>query len=137
MAVLTRRAGEETRPRADAVPAGPVRRLPWAPVVFWLYAATLMLPILWMFLMSIRPNEDILGGFELVPDHVTFDNYRTFFTDGTWKDSYLNSITYTSLNAVMSLVVAVPAAYAFSLMYFLVIQVVCFVFFTVLTRAGR
>jgi glycerol transport system permease protein len=115
MAVLTSRPGREAREqRADVVPAGPVRRLPWAPVVFWLYAATLMLPILWMFLMSIRPNEDILGGFELVPDRVTFDNYRTFFTDGTWYDSYLNSITYTSMNAVMSLVVAVPAAYAFS-----------------------
>jgi glycerol transport system permease protein len=97
-----------------AAAARPGRRLPWAPLVFWLYAATLMLPILWMFGMSIRPNSDILGEFSLIPGEVTLDNYRTFFTDSTWYSSYLNSITYTSMNAVMSLVVAIPAAYAFS-----------------------
>ena len=96
MAVLTNRAGREATERAQVAAAGPRRRLPWAPVVFWLYAATLMLPIVWMFLMSIRPNADILGGFDLVPDDVTFENYRTFFTDATWYQSYLNSITYTS-----------------------------------------
>ncbi|TMR91806.1 carbohydrate ABC transporter permease [Nonomuraea basaltis] len=90
------------------------RRLPWARTVFWLYVATLMLPLLWMFGMSIRPNEDILGSFSLIPQRVTFDNYATFFTDVSWYSSYLNSIIYTSMNAVMSLIVALPAAYAFS-----------------------
>ncbi|MCK2221863.1 carbohydrate ABC transporter permease [Actinomadura sp. ATCC 31491] len=90
------------------------RRLPWARTVFWLYVATLMLPLLWMFGMSIRPNEDILGSFALIPQRVTFENYRTFFGDPSWYSSYLNSILYTSMNAVMSLIVALPAAYAFS-----------------------
>jgi glycerol transport system permease protein len=90
------------------------RQLPWGSTVFWLYAATLMLPILWMFGMSIRPNSDIVGSFSVIPKHVTLDNYRTFFTDSSWYSSYLNSIIYTSLNAVMSLAVAIPAAYAFS-----------------------
>jgi glycerol transport system permease protein len=113
MATLTRpRAG--ARERRDAEPAGAGRTLPWAPLVFWLYAATLMLPILWMFLMSVRPDEDILGDFSLVPQRVTLENYRTFFSDPTWYGSYLNSVVYTSMNAVMSLVLAVPAAYAFS-----------------------
>jgi glycerol transport system permease protein len=102
------------RERPELAPARPTRQLPWASTVFWLYAATLMLPILWMFGMSIRPNEDILGRFELFPSRVTFDNYRTFFTDESWYSSYLNSILYTSMNAVMSLIVAIPAAYAFS-----------------------
>jgi glycerol transport system permease protein len=90
------------------------RRLPWGRTVFWLYAVTLSLPILWMVGMSVRPNEDILGSFVLVPQRVTLDNYRTFFTDEAWYSSYLNSVIYTSMNAVMSLVVAIPAAYAFS-----------------------
>jgi glycerol transport system permease protein len=97
-----------------AVAAKARRQLPWAPLAFWLYAGTLMLPILWMFSMSIRPNADILGSFSLIPKRVTFDNYRTFFTDTSWYSSYLNSIVYTSLNTVLSLVVAIPAAYAFS-----------------------
>ena len=90
------------------------RRLPWASTVFWLYAVTLTLPILWMVGMSIRPNEDILGSFSLVPQRVTLDNYRTFFTDEVWYSSYLNSVISTSMNSVMSLIVAIPAAYAFS-----------------------
>jgi glycerol transport system permease protein len=90
------------------------RRLPWARTVFWLYALTLTLPILWMVGMSIRPNEDIVGSFSLLPQRVTLDNYRTFFTDEAWYSSYLNSVIYTSMNAVMSLIVAIPAAYAFS-----------------------
>ena len=102
------------RERRALEPAGTGRSLPWAPLVFWLYAATLMLPILWMFLMSVRPNEDILGEFSVVPERVTLDNYRSFFSDPTWTDSYLNSVIYTSMNAVMSLIVAIPAAYAFS-----------------------
>ncbi|GII02177.1 carbohydrate ABC transporter permease [Planobispora takensis] len=97
-----------------AVAAGIRRQLPWARTVFWLYAATLMLPLLWMFGMSIRPNEDILGSFALIPQRVTFENYQTFFTDPVWYSSYLNSIIYTSMNAVLSLIVALPAAYAFS-----------------------
>jgi glycerol transport system permease protein len=118
MATVTRpgsgTAERRRRARREPDPAGSGRSLPWAPLVFWLYAATLMLPILWMFLMSVRPNEDIVGDFSLVPERVTLDNYRSFFSDPTWTDSYLNSVIYTSMNAVMSLIVAIPAAYAFS-----------------------
>jgi glycerol transport system permease protein len=106
---------QPSREGKDVAVAADVRRqLPWAPIVFWLYAATLLLPIVWMFLMSIRPNEDILGDFTLIPQRITFDNYRTFFGDSNWYGSYLNSVIYTSMNAVMSLVIAIPAAYAFS-----------------------
>src|SRR5688572_3277168 len=101
MAVLERSAG--TAPSRPALATKVRRQLPWGRTVFWLYAATLLLPILWMFGMSIRPNEDILGSFSLFPQRVTLDNYATFFTDPVWYSSYLNSIIYTSLNAVMSL----------------------------------
>jgi glycerol transport system permease protein len=103
------------REQKDVAVAGEVRRrLPWEPIVFWLYAATLLLPIIWMFFMSIRPNEDIVGDFSLLPQRITFDNYSTFFGDSNWYGSYLNSVIYTSMNAVMSLIIAIPAAYAFS-----------------------
>jgi glycerol transport system permease protein len=103
------------REQKDVAEAGEVRRrLPWEPIVFWLYAATLLLPIIWMFFMSIRPNEDIVGDFSLLPQRITFDNYSTFFGDSNWYGSYLNSVIYTSMNAVMSLIIAIPAAYAFS-----------------------
>ena len=89
-------------------------RTGWQQALFWVYIALLMLPILWMVGMSIRPNADILSRFEIIPSRVTFANYQTFFTDSTWYSSYVNSIIYTSLNTVMSVAIAIPAAYAFS-----------------------
>jgi glycerol transport system permease protein len=83
------------------------------------YFFLLMLPIFWMVLMSLRPNQDILGDFTWRPENLSIDNYRTIFTDASWYTGYLNSIQYTLLNMVLSLLVALPAAYAFSRYRFL------------------
>jgi glycerol transport system permease protein len=83
------------------------------------YFILLLLPIYWMVMMSLRPNADILARFTLWPEHITFENYRTIFTDRSWYAGYLNSIQYTLLNMVMSVTVALPAAYAFSRYRFL------------------
>jgi glycerol transport system permease protein len=78
------------------------------------YFGLLLAPIYWMVMMSLRPNADILAGFTLWPQRITFDNYTRIFTDPSWYGGYLNSIQYTTLNMVLSVAVALPAAYAFS-----------------------
>lgn len=83
-------------------------------IVFILYLFLLMLPIYWMFSMSLQSNADILGSFNLFPENITFDNYMNIFTDPAWYTGYINSIIYVSMNMVISLTVALPAAYAFS-----------------------
>ena len=50
---------------------------------------------------------------------ITFANYVTIFTDPSWYTGYLNSIQYVVMNTVISLSVALPAAYAFSRYRFL------------------
>ena len=84
-----------------------------------LYLGLLLLPIYWMLNMSLRTNADILGDFALYPSDPTLDNYIKIFTDVSWYSGYLNSITYVTLNTVISLLVALPAAYAFSRYRFL------------------
>ncbi|MBE1301415.1 MAG: ABC transporter permease subunit [Alteromonadaceae bacterium] len=79
-----------------------------------LYIVFLMLPIYWLINMSLKTNAEILGGFSLWPQDLTFQNYITIFTDPSWYSGYLNSITYVVMNTIISLVVALPAAYAFS-----------------------
>ncbi|MCL4171396.1 UNVERIFIED_CONTAM: hypothetical protein GTU68_020753 [Idotea baltica] len=64
--------------------------------------------------MSLKTNEEILGGFSLWPENLTFANYMVIFTDSSWYSGYLNSITYALLNTLISVTVALPAAYAFS-----------------------
>ena len=84
-----------------------------------LYLFLLLLPIYWMLNMSLRTNADILSGFALYPTDPTFTNYIKIFTDASWYSGYINSIIYVSINTVISLSVALPAAYAFSRYRFL------------------
>jgi hypothetical protein len=65
-----------------------------------------------------RTNADILGPFPSIPRIPTFGNYMRIFTDKSWYSGYINSIIYVSMNTLISLSVALPAAYAFSRYHF-------------------
>jgi glycerol transport system permease protein len=82
--------------------------------LFWLFMAIWSLPVVWLVSMSLRDNANILAEFEVIPSNISLNGYIEFFNDPSWIGSYMNSVTYTLLNTVMSLVVALPAAYAFS-----------------------
>ena len=84
-----------------------------------LYIAFLMLPIYWLVAMSFKTTNEILSGFSLFPQTFTLENYITIFTDPTWYWGYINSIIYVTINTVLSVCVALPAAYAFSRYRFL------------------
>lgn len=79
-----------------------------------LYIVFLMLPIYWLLNMSFKTTNEILGNFSLWPQNFTLENYITIFTDPTWYNGYINSIFYVVLNTLISVSVALPAAYAFS-----------------------
>jgi glycerol transport system permease protein len=78
------------------------------------YALFVLLPIYWLINMSFKSNEEILGTFSLWPQHFTLANYQVIFTDPSWYNGYLNSVYYVVLNSIITLIVALPAAYAFS-----------------------
>ena len=88
-------------------------------IFLWLYIIFALLPIYWMLNMSLRTNEEILSTFSLFPNHLTFANYMTIFTDASWYSGYINSLIYVAINTVISVLVALPAAYAFSRYSFL------------------
>lgn len=94
-----------------------MKRVPW--LIPTLYILFLLLPIYWLVNMSFKTTNEILGSFTLWPRNFTFDNYVKIFTDPTWYNGYINSITYVLINMVLSVVVALPAAYAFSRYRFL------------------
>jgi glycerol transport system permease protein len=78
------------------------------------YLIFLMVPIYWLINMSLKTNQEIVSGFTLYPHTLTFANYATILTDPSWYMGYVNSIIYVTMNVVISLLVALPAAYAFS-----------------------
>ena len=79
-----------------------------------LYLFLSMLPIYWLINMSLQSNREILGSFTFWPQNLHLDNYITLFTDASWYMGYVNSMAYVGMNMVISICVALPAAYAFS-----------------------
>ena len=88
-------------------------------VVMTIYLLFLLLPIYWLLNMSLKTNTEILNSFTLFPRDLTFANYATIFSDPAWYMGYVNSLIYVVMNTVISLTVALPAAYAFSRYQFL------------------
>lgn len=88
-------------------------------VVMVLYLLFLLLPIYWLVNMSFKTNTEIVSSFTLWPQDPTIQNYVTIFTDPAWYLGYVNSLIYVILNTVISLAVALPAAYAFSRYHFM------------------
>jgi len=83
-------------------------------ITLTIYFLLLFVPIYWMVITSLKTDVEILQGFTLFPQQITFENYREIFTSEVWRSSFFNSIVYVLLNVVMTLAAAIPAAYAFS-----------------------
>ena len=79
-----------------------------------IYFGFLLLPIYWLLAMSLKSNIEITSSLTLWPQQLTFANYVTILTDPAWYSGYINSFIYVAMNTVISLSVALPAAYAFS-----------------------
>ena len=95
------------------------RRFKKRTVFLVLYLVFAVLPVYWMINMSFKTNEEILSTFSLWPQTFTLAHYKTIFTDVSWYSGYINSLIYVAINTVISLLVALPAAYAFSRYSFL------------------
>ncbi len=110
---MTNAPGNRTRK------AGLLPKVNGRAVVMTLYLLFLMLPIYWLLNMSLKTNTEILGAFSLWPRNPTLANYTTILTDPSWYMGYVNSLIYVVMNTVISISVALPAAYAFSRYLFL------------------
>ncbi len=109
-------SGAASRPAARRkVAVGSRKR--YIPLAIWIFF--LMVPLYWMLNMSLKEAGEILAGFSLWPENPTLENYVFIFTNPDWYTGYLNSIYYVGINTIISLCVALPAAYAFSRFSFL------------------
>ena len=83
-------------------------------IVMTVYLLFLLIPIYWLINMSLKTNTEITSTFSIYPQTFTFANYVTILTDPSWYMGYVNSMIYVVMNTVISITVALPAAYAFS-----------------------
>jgi glycerol transport system permease protein len=83
-------------------------------VILTLYLLFLALPIYWLVNMSLKTNAEITTSLTLWPRDLTVANYAKIFTDSSWYSGYHHSLQYVILNTIISIALALPAAYAFS-----------------------
>jgi glycerol transport system permease protein len=89
-------------------------RIKSSAIVMIIYLLFLLIPIYWLINMSLKTNTEITSSFTLYPHTLTLRNFAVILTDPSWYNGYINSIIYVTMNVVISLTVALPAAYAFS-----------------------
>ena len=99
-------------------------------IILTVYIIFLMVPVYWLIITSMKDNLEIMTQFSVVPEVWTFKNYHKIFTDESWYSGYINSALYVVMNTVISIVLALPAAYAFSRYRFLGDKHAFFWFFT-------
>ncbi len=84
-------------------------------VVFILLSLITLVPILYALMISISESNSIISTeFHILPQKVTLANYATMLFDrpfGTW---FANSAILSILTVAFTMLLAVPAAYAFS-----------------------
>ena len=88
----------------------------WVLVAYCVY---LLVPLYWLLSMALRTNADIVGAFSLFPPQPTLANFQEIFANPVWYEAFLNSLSYVAINTLISLSVAIPAAYVFSRYRFL------------------
>ena len=80
--------------------------------VLLIWSAVVLFPLWTMLINSIKPKREIFRDPYGLPSTVTFDGYRSAWTDGRFDLYFRNSITVTVLSLVLILVLGSLAAYA-------------------------
>ena len=86
---------------------------------FILLSFLTLIPILYAFSISISGSNSIISTeFHILPKTITMDNYITILTERPFWRWFVNSLLLSALTVLLTMLVAVPAAYVFSRMRF-------------------
>ncbi len=91
-----------------------IKTMPKKRIALIIYFILLFIPIYWMLNTSLKSDREILSSFTLFPRDMTLMHYKEIFTSEIWRSSFANSLIYVSINVIITLIAAIPAAYAFS-----------------------
>ena len=74
-------------------------------------AVSIIVPVAWVFLASIKENSEFYGNPWTMPKGIYFQNFIDAFQKAKMGEYFLNSVLVTALALAILLVVALPAAY--------------------------
>ncbi|WP_077705650.1 carbohydrate ABC transporter permease [Virgibacillus dokdonensis] len=77
-------------------------------------AVSIIVPVAWVFLASIKQNKEFYGSPWALPDGIHLANFVEAFQEAQMGEYLLNSVLVTAMALIILLVVALPAAYVLS-----------------------
>lgn len=80
-------------------------------IVLIILAVTIIVPIAWVFLASIKENEQFYGSPWTLPNGFHFENFVQAWTEAEMGSYMLNSVIVTALGILLLIVISLPAAY--------------------------
>ncbi|TFJ94283.1 carbohydrate ABC transporter permease [Lentibacillus salicampi] len=80
------------------------------PLILWSIAV--LYPIIWMFIGSFKSNAEIYANPWGFPETWNIQNFATAWTEYSIDTSVFNSLIVTAVGAILTLVLAIPTAYA-------------------------
>ena len=83
--------------------------------ILGLLALIILYPLYFIVIASFSDPDAVLGGqVVLAPVNITFEGYEKVFQRGDIWQGYLNTIIYTVVTVILSLVVTIPAGWGLS-----------------------
>ncbi|MFZ2539041.1 MAG: carbohydrate ABC transporter permease [Oscillospiraceae bacterium] len=83
-------------------------------IVLLVLAVSIVVPVAWVFLASIKQNSEFYGSPWTLPKGIHLQNFSDAFLKANMGRYFLNSVITTGLALGILLVVALPAAYVLS-----------------------
>ena len=87
-------------------------------VVLITLAVVIIVPVAWVFLASIKQNQEFYGNPWALPATVYWQNFVGAWNAASMGSYMLNSVLVTALSLVLLLVIALPAAYCLARFHF-------------------
>jgi len=80
-------------------------------VVLIILAITIIVPIAWVFMASLKENEQFYGSPWTLPNGLHFENFVQAWTEAEMGSYMVNSVIVTALGILLLIVISLPAAY--------------------------
>lgn len=80
-------------------------------LVLGLLAITIIIPVAWVFVASIKQNSEFYGNPWVLPERIQFENFVNAWETAEMGKYMLNSVIVTALALFLLIIIALPAAY--------------------------
>ena len=80
-------------------------------VVLIILAITIIVPIAWVFMASLKENEQFYGSPWTLPNGLHFENFVQAWQEADMGSYMLNSVIVTALGIGLLIIISLPAAY--------------------------